>query len=321
MTTFTFSRNITGTDGTINVSSDDTIEFYIGGGGVDWTQIIATTTTNCTVTTTTQGTGTGTESGTITFGNSSANPYAVEWRQFDGDSTFHYVKVSGTVSIVTDDVPDAFDTGLGGDANGVGLNSGNYESLQSSITGINTSVTAVFTGTGDFRVNNGTYSSSNKSVVVNDTIQIRVPAASTANTTNTGNVTIGGVTGSFSVITEDPSSSGSGTGDGGTGNYGLRCWNDSNELVIDITDRVTNAVETVSGTLTTGDFSNTHTLSQTGNVAIHLNPSTNFTKVVNGELLPNTDVLLKLSLSGTQLTVSRDTAGSSIGYTVLVVNN
>jgi hypothetical protein len=219
-------------------------------------------------------------------------------------------------------VPNAFDAGLGGDADGVILDSGLYESQQSPITGIEVAVTATFSGSGGFRVNGaGSYTTSNKTVNPNDTVQIGVTAASTQNTTRTGTVTINGVSGNFSVTTETTSTGGSTVGDGGTGTYGLRCWNSSNQITLDITDRVSTAVATISDSLSIGQTSKSISLPRSGSTAIWLNPPSDFTIVVGGDIFPNTDKLLEFNVSGSSLNVSRDTSSTAVNFTVLVVND
>ena len=81
MNTFTFSRSITGADGTQNVTTADTVNFSITGAGSGFGTIFPIA-TNCSVTTSVNATGGGTESGSITFtGSSTATGYSVTWQQ------------------------------------------------------------------------------------------------------------------------------------------------------------------------------------------------------------------------------------------------
>lgn len=72
-----------------------------------------------------------------------------------------------------------------------------------TITGINTGTTLSFTGTtgADYRINSGSYTTSNQTVNNNDTVTVRITAASSAGVGRTGTVSIGGVSDTFSVVT------------------------------------------------------------------------------------------------------------------------
>lgn len=96
MATYTFTRNVVfGADGTQNVTTADTVNYSITGGGISYGTIVHSA-TNCTVTVNTQAGGGGTESGTITF--SSTGSYSVTWTQLDDKFDSYSVTLSGTVS-------------------------------------------------------------------------------------------------------------------------------------------------------------------------------------------------------------------------------
>jgi hypothetical protein len=72
-----------------------------------------------------------------------------------------------------------------------------------TITGINTAVTAVYTGdaNGSFSTDNSTFNQSNKTVNNGDTIYLRLPSAGTNSTARTATITIGSISDSMTVTT------------------------------------------------------------------------------------------------------------------------
>jgi hypothetical protein len=72
-----------------------------------------------------------------------------------------------------------------------------------TITGINTAVTAVYTGdaNGSFSTDNSTFNQSNKTVNNGDTIYLRLPSAASASTTRTATITIGSISDTMTVTT------------------------------------------------------------------------------------------------------------------------
>ena len=75
-----------------------------------------------------------------------------------------------------------------------------------TITGINTAVTAVYTGdaNGSFSTDNSTFNQSNKTVNNGDTIYLRLPSAASASTTRTATITIGSISDTMTVTTAAP---------------------------------------------------------------------------------------------------------------------
>ena len=72
-----------------------------------------------------------------------------------------------------------------------------------TITGINTAVTAVYTGdaNGSFSTDNSTFNQSNKTVNNGDTIYLRLPSSASASTTRTATITIGSISDTMTVTT------------------------------------------------------------------------------------------------------------------------
>lgn len=72
-----------------------------------------------------------------------------------------------------------------------------------TITGINIGTTLTFSGTtgADYRINSGSYTTSSQTVNNNDTVTVRITAASSAGVTRSGAVTIGGVSSTMYVAT------------------------------------------------------------------------------------------------------------------------
>jgi hypothetical protein len=80
-----------------------------------------------------------------------------------------------------------------------------YESNEITITGINSTATVTFSGTGEFRRQRdgtwGTYGTGNSTAISGDKFQIRLTSASTTGTTLTGTLNVGGVQDSYIVTT------------------------------------------------------------------------------------------------------------------------
>lgn len=111
------------------------------------------------------------------------------------------VITSSNFTISSDFIPDQFD--FGPDVNPATLNT-YYYSNTITVSGLSSgvSVTATITGTGgEFKKNNGAYTTASQTVQNGDTLRVRVLSANTASTTRTGLVDISGVVDSFSAIT------------------------------------------------------------------------------------------------------------------------
>ena len=193
-----------------------------------------------------------------TTGSGGSGSYASTGRSFT---------VSRTSPTTT---PNQFE--LGNDASGVEVSSGNYESNTITVTGIQTAVSISITG-GQYKIGTGNYTSNTGTVSANQSVTVRVSAASTPSTTTTATLTIGGVQDTFSVITEGNPGTGSSEGDGGQGTYGLRCFDSSNNISLDISDRVVNEVEYLSTSMTSTQTQKNITLSRAASGFLHLNPT------------------------------------------------
>ena len=114
---------------------------------------------------------------------------------------------------------------------------------------------------------------------------------------------------------------GSGTGDGGTGTYGLRVYDASGNTTLDLSDRVVTFRERVTGSLSASETTKTVTLSGVGTAVINLDPIT----VIFVGNIPQRQKILYFTISGTSLTITRtavNAAGSSAAiqsYDLLVV--
>ena len=114
---------------------------------------------------------------------------------------------------------------------------------------------------------------------------------------------------------------GSGTGDGGTGTYGLRVYDASGNTTLDLSDRVVTFRERVTGSLSSSQTTKTVTLSGVGTAVINLDPIT----VIYVDNIPQRQKILYFTISGTSLTITRtavNAAGSSAAaqsYDLLVV--
>ena len=231
----------------------------------------------------------------------------------DVQSTGQSFNITKTAGV---SVPNAFDSDLGGDATDVVISSGSYFSSTATISGLETSAALTFSGAGAYSKNGGSYTTAAGSVINGDTVGIRVPAAATYSTTSTGTLTIGGVVGDFAVITEaDPNVGGGVVGDGGAGTYGLRTFDSSGNVTLDVSDRVGTFGQSVSTSMAIGETTKNITLSRSGSVAIRLDPPQT---VISGGV-PLTNNLIGVSVSGTTLTLTRETATAAQNCSVLVV--
>jgi hypothetical protein len=147
--------------------------------------------------------------------------------------------------IAADTTPDQFSFA---DKPAAALNTTFTESDQ--ITGINTAVTAVYSGdaNGSFSTDNITFNQSNKTINNNNTIYLRLSSAGTANTTRTATITIGTVSDTMTVTTPAASDS---TPDAfnfeDISNANARTFYTSS---IDVTGINTTATATISGAVT-----------------------------------------------------------------------
>ena len=123
------------------------------------------------------------------------------------------------------------------------------------------------------------------------------------------------------IVLHEAASSGGGTGDGGTGTYGLRVYDASGNTTLDLSDRVVTFRERVQGSLSSSQTSKTVTLSGVGTAVINLTPIT----VIYVGNKPQRQKILYFTISGTSLTIQRtavNAAGSSAAaqsYDLLVV--
>lgn len=226
-----------------------------------------------------------------------------------------------------DDTPNAFDSNLGPDLNGVGISTGNWESQTATITGLQIPADISITG-GEYSINGSAYSSNTVSngFPVGGTIKIRGAAAPTYSTSTTVTVTIGGVSGTIVITTEaDPNPGGGTTPGGGTGTYGLRTFDTSGNVSLDISDRV--VVEAIAGSYTFASSSeltrnidiDPDNIGITGSAVIWLNPPTSVLDGTTGE--PKEDILIQLAVSGSTLTLSRQSGGSTPTVQYIVVQD
>lgn len=230
-----------------------------------------------------------------------------------------------------DDTPDPFDSDLGPDLNGVGISTGNYESDEAVITGLEIDADISITG-GSYRIkpSGGSFGSWTSASVtdgfpVDGTIQIRGAASSSYSTATTVTVTIGGVSGTIVITTEaDPNPGGGSSGGGGTGTYGLRTFDTSGNISLDLSDRVVSEAVQGSYTFLSGELSKNididpSSLGITGNRVIWTNPPTSVLDGTTGE--PKEDILIELAVSGSTLTLSRQASGSTPTVNYIVVKD
>ena len=100
-------------------------------------------------------------------------------------------------------------------------------------------------------------------------------------------------------------SGGTSTGGGGSGTYGIRVRNASNEIILDVTDRVVILRQRVTGSIPAADLTKNITLSGTGTCALNLALPTALQSVVNGLTYSNTHLIVWATISGTTLTINR----------------
>jgi hypothetical protein len=114
---------------------------------------------------------------------------------------------------------------------------------------------------------------------------------------------------------------GSGTGDGGTGTYGLRVYDASGNITLDVSDRVVTFRERVTGSLSSSQTTKNVTLSGAGTAVINLDPIT----VIFVSNIPQRQKILYFTVSGTTLTITRTavnatgSAAAAQSYDLLVV--
>jgi hypothetical protein len=103
---------------------------------------------------------------------------------------------------------------------------------------------------------------------------------------------------SFTIVHE---TAGSTVGDGGTGTYGLRVYDASGEIVLDLSDRVIVFSDHVTGSLTSSQTTKNVTLAKQATCVIDLEPET---VLISGGLAQRQNIL-HTSVSGTTLSISR----------------
>ena len=103
---------------------------------------------------------------------------------------------------------------------------------------------------------------------------------------------------SFTIVHE---TAGSTVGDGGTGTHGLRVYDASGEIVLDISDRVIVFSDHVTGSLTSSQTTKNVTLAKQATCVIDLEPETS---VISGGFAQRQNIL-HTSVSGTTLSISR----------------
>jgi len=120
-----------------------------------------------------------------------------------GGSKSATINVSGvsdtfTATTAADTTPDAFSFT---DQTGVSTSTTIYSNII-TIAGINTSVTASISGnSAEMQVNSGSYTSSNQTINVGDTIRLRMTSSATTGATVNTTLTVGGTSDTWSVTT------------------------------------------------------------------------------------------------------------------------
>jgi hypothetical protein len=123
------------------------------------------------------------------------------------------------------------------------------------------------------------------------------------------------------IVVHEAASSGGGTGDGGTGTYGLRVYDASGNTTLDLSDRVVTFRERVTGSLSSSQTTKNVTLSGAGTAVINLDPIT----VIFVSNIPQRQKILYFTVSGTTLTITRTavnatgSAAAAQSYDLLVV--
>ena len=116
---------------------------------------------------------------------------------------------------------------------------------------------------------------------------------------------------------------GSASGNGGTGTFGLRAFDASGNITLDLTDRVVTFRQRVTGSLSASQITKTITLSSAGTCVINLTPLT----VIFVNNIPQRQKILYATISGTALTIKRTatnaagSANAAQAYDYLVVND
>jgi hypothetical protein len=119
----------------------------------------------------------------------------------------------------------------------------------------------------------------------------------------------------FEVFLEG--ASGSTTGGGGSGTYGIEIRNASNEIILDLTDRVVIFRERVTGSIPAADLTKTVTLSGNGTCALNLSLPQPLQTTVSNVSYTNTHLIVWATISGTALTIHRKStqASNNLGST------
>ena len=217
--------------------------------------------------------------------------------------------------------PNAFE--LGGPINNVPINSGYYESNRIIVSGLPYNGTnpiyapvslSVSSGTAsDAQVeidSNGNFTNAGvaRQIENNEEIRIRVKAASSVSTTITGTLTIGTVSDTFSISTA-ADQGGSSSGDGGTGNYGLRVFDASGGIVLNETDKTARTGGgSTTVTIPANSLTGTATLPSSATVVFCVTPLNAFTEADR----------INFSVSGTTVTATAaSTTTTSRSFTVI----
>lgn len=180
-----------------------------------------------------------------------------------------------------------------------------YEVKTTSASG---TVVATQTGNGTITVSNIPSAGSSATYYITG----RLPTANGGSNTSS-------LADTYIVVHE--AAAGSGSGDGGSGTYGLRAWDASGVLSLDLSDRVVTFRERVTGSLSSSETTKNITLSGTGTAVINLDPIT----VLFVNNIPQRQQILYTSVSGTTLTITRTatnatgSASAAQAYDFLVV--
>jgi len=122
---------------------------------------------------------------------------AVEAKLTIGGGVIPYVVTTMANPIVPDTTPDDFSFGFERD---IARSVTNIESKTITITGINVETT-ISIDSGEYKINSGSWTSSDGNVSKDDNVTVRRDASDSFGDKNTSTVTIGGVSGKFSVFT------------------------------------------------------------------------------------------------------------------------
>jgi len=95
-----------------------------------------------------------------------------------------------------------------------------YESNAITVAGINATSPISIVG-GEYKIGAGAYTSATGTVVNGETVTVRLTSAGSYSTATSATLSIGGVSGTFSITTKASSGGGSGGGGGGGGGGGM----------------------------------------------------------------------------------------------------